>query len=241
MAFVPDRTVVVPQIPQSMQAWEVTPADVRGLKPKRVVGGTEITLPEFGLTSAIMFTSDTNIVVRFQEQARSKRQLAAQWTYDMALYELEKVKKVQAQLDKQGRSVADANQLLNDAETRLRAAKDLWDKRVFGESYHEAQRALRPVRILMRAQWEMTLKGDTATTKLDSPVSSPYAVTYYTLPRHWEFMEQIGKLVPAANVLAGGDFEIIPQRQQDSWKIEEPTLDDVELQAKRVTDHLIIL
>ena len=238
-AAVAKLSITVPQVPQSMQAWEVTPADVRGLKAKRVVGGTEIVLPEFGLTSAIMFTSDTNVVVRFQEQARAKRQLAAQWTYDMALYELEKVKKVQGQLAKQGRAVPDANQLLNDAETRLRSAKDLWDRRVFGEAYHEAQRALRPVRILMRAQWEMTLKGDTTTTKLDSPVSSPYAVTYFTLPRHWEFMEQVGKLIPAANVLPGGDFEIIPQRQLDSWKIEEPTLDDVELQARRVTEIVL--
>src|SRR5262249_3657724 len=102
--------------------------------------------------------------------------------------------------------------------------------RMFGEAYRESQRALRPLRILMRAQWEQAVKG------LDSPVSSPYAVSFFTLPRHWEFMEQIGKSIATGNVLPGGDFEIIPERVQDSWRPEDPTLDDVELLAQRVTE-----
>ncbi len=69
-AAVPKLSLVIPQVPQSSQAWEVTPADVRGLKCERVTGGTKITIPEFGLTSTIVFTSDTNVVIRFQEQAQ---------------------------------------------------------------------------------------------------------------------------------------------------------------------------
>ena len=227
-AAVNKLSLVVPQVPQSSQAWEVTPADVRGLKCERVTGGTKITIPEFGLTSTIVFTSDTNVVIRFQEQARGRRQIAAQYTYDMALYELEKALTIEEKLEKQGHTLPDAAHLIADARKRLKTAKERWDNREFAEAYREGERALRPMRILMRAQWNKAVKG------LDSPVSSPYAVTFFTLPRHWQFMDEIKRSTPSANVLRGGDFEIIPERTQDAWKVEEPTLDDVEMVAKRV-------
>jgi len=229
-AAVSKLSIVVPQVPQSNQAWEITPADVRGLRSERVTGGTKITIPEFGLTSMIVFTSDINVVVRFQEQARARRQTAAQFTYDMANYELEKVLKVQENLESQGHTLPDAQDLVADAQKRLKSAKKSWDNREFAEAYREGERALRPLRILMRAQWEKAIKS------LDSPVSSPYAVTFFTLPRHWQFMEQVKNSVPSANVLPGGDFEALPARDQDSWKVEEPTLDNVDLIADRVQE-----
>ena len=96
---------MVPQVPGSMQAWEVLPGDVRGLRIERVVGGTQVTLPEFGLTTAIVFTSDTNLIVRFQEGTRSRRQQAAQWTYDLAVYSLDKILKVEAELERAGHTL----------------------------------------------------------------------------------------------------------------------------------------
>src|SRR5207253_6120938 len=104
-----------------------------------------------------------------QEQARRRRQTAAQYAHDMALYELEKVMKVQEKLESQGHNLPDAHHLIADAQSRLKSAKERWEKRDFAEAYREAERSLRPVRILMRAHWETAIKG------LDSPVASPYA------------------------------------------------------------------
>ncbi|MCI0639946.1 MAG: hypothetical protein L0Y72_20210 [Gemmataceae bacterium] len=227
-AAVSKLSMVVPQVPQSMQAWEVSPADARGLRAERVVGGTKVTVPEFGLTSAVVFTADNNLVIRFQDQARARRQLAAQWSYDMGLYELEKVLQVHEALEKQGHTVPDAGHLIQDTRNRLQAAKELWDSHLFAQAYHEAQRALRPLRILMRAQWEQAVK------ELDSPVSCPHAVTFFSLPRHWQFMDQVRASSAAANVLPGGDFEAVAQKPQDIWRMEEPTLDEVDLLAQRV-------
>lgn len=228
-AAVRKLSIVVPHVPQSNQAWEVSPADVRGLRSERVAGGTKITIPEFGLTAVVVFTADTNVVVRFQEQARARRQAAAQYTYEMAAYELDKVAKIEEKLESDGHTLPDAPQLMADAQARLRTTKERWDNREFADAYREGERALRPLRILMRAQWEKAIKG------LDSPVASPYAVTFFTLPRHWQFMDEVKRLAPAGNVLTGGDFEAIPDRPEDTWKVEEPTLDDVELLAKRDT------
>lgn len=225
--------LVVPQVPVTMQAWEVSPGDVRGLKVERVDMGQKVTLPEFGLTSMVVFTSDANLMGRFQDMARSKRQQAAQWSHDMAVYEYEKVAKVHIELEKLGVTLPDGNSLLEDARKRAQKSEELWKARNFSEAYHEAERALRPVRILMRAHWEKAVRG------LDSPVASPYAVTYYTLPRHWQFMNQIHAASAGANVLTGGDFELDPARIQDSWKLVKDSLDDVDLTAQRVAEMTV--
>jgi hypothetical protein len=49
-------------------------------------------------------------------------------------------------------------------------------------------------------------------------------------------MDEVKRSIPAVNALPGGDFEVIPERTQDSWKVEEPTLDEVVLVAQRVTE-----
>lgn len=225
-------TITVPQVPVTMQAWEVTPCEARDLKVERVDRGVRVTLPEFGLTSALVFTSDPSLMGRFQDQARTRREKAAQWSYQMALYEYEKVVKVQAQLELAGATVADANALLADANHRLQKSKHHWDAHNFKESYQDAERALRPVRILMRAQWEKAVRG------LDTPVASPYAVSFYTLPKHWQLMAEIQKTSVGANVLRGGDFELVPERVQETWQRTPPvaTLDDVVVTAERVSE-----
>jgi hypothetical protein len=230
-AAVSKLQVTAPPMPHSMEAWLVSPADVRRLKIERVVGGTKVTVPEFGLTASIVFTSNTELVARFQEQAKGRRQQAAQWAHDMAAYELDKVMKVHEQLVQQKQSVPDGTTLIADAQTRLKRSRKLWDERAFAEAYLEAQRALRPLRILMRAEWEKAVRGT------DSPVTTPYTASYYTLPRHWQFMDQIQ---PAGarwgkNVLPGGDFESLPQQGEEPWRLDDPPpLDNVELIAQRV-------
>src|ERR1019366_9841667 len=130
-AAVSKLVITVPQVAKTSQAWEVSPGDVRGLKTERVDKGLRITLPEFGLTSMVVFTSDTVLMGRFQDQARSKRQLAAQWSHDMAVYEYEKVAKVHIELEKMGVTLPDGNSLLEDARKRTAKSEELHTKTAF--------------------------------------------------------------------------------------------------------------
>jgi hypothetical protein len=120
--------------------------------------------------------------------------------------------------------------LLEDNRRRLQKSREFWNTRNFGEAYREAERALRPLRILMRAQWEQAVRG------MDTPVASPYAVSYYTLPKHWPFMAQINQGTLGPNLLPGGDFEILPERTQEGWKERKVSLDDVDLFSGRVSE-----
>jgi len=223
-------SIIVPLVPQSSQAWEVTPGEVRALPVERVPGGMKVTLPDFGLTTAIVFTSDMDLIVRFQRVAWMRRQLAAQWTYELAVQELDKAVRLQEELEKANLTVVDAQRLLTDARERLSVARGYWDNRLFSEAYREAQRSMRPLRILMRAQWEK------ATKDLIAPVSSPYAVSYFTLPRHLQFMDRLKRATPAANLLPGGGFETVPALSHEAWVPQDVTLDEVELIAQRVSE-----
>ncbi len=236
-AAIANLSIVVPRVPTSSQAWDVSPAEVRGLKSERVPGGTKITVPEFGLTSAIVLTGDNGregLLVRMQGQAMRTSRLAAQWCHDLAEEELRKVAAINAELEQAGHKLPDGKELLENAQKRLGAAVQLWNSGDYREAYAESERTLRPVRILMRAQWEA------ATKELDVPVASPYAVSFYTLPRHWQFMNQIQTQIKqgniGANVLQYGDFETPPDRLPDSWTAQVPEpLDKVDLSARRVT------
>ena len=67
-------------------------------------------------------------------------------------------------------------------------------------------------------------------------MASPWAVSFYTLPRHWEFMDQVKGSKFGDNLIKDGDFEIVPGRKQEEWYPQESTLDDVEMRAERVTE-----
>lgn len=233
-AAVPKLSITVPQVPASMQAWEVSPGQVHALKVERTTGGTKITLPEFGLTAAIVFTGSqaNGIVARFQEQARQMSKIAAKWTRDLAEEEIRKVAMIEEQLEQAGHTLPDSQKLLENARQRLQSCTEYLAKGDYREADAEGQRVLRPLRILMRNQWLQ------ATTELDGlPVASPYAVSFFTLPQQWRFMDQVRKAKAGANVLPGGDFELSPDRVAQGWQSQESTLasDDVVVAARRVT------
>jgi hypothetical protein len=236
--FVPGQSagiklaMIVPLVPTGVQAWEITPAEVRSLQSERVMGGTKVIVPEFGLTTAIVFTGDispTGLLVRFQDHVRRVRKLAAQWAHDLAETEIAKVMKVEEELEQAGHTLPDGQQLADNARARLKACEEHWTNGDYRQAYQEAQRALRPVRILMRAQWEQAIRG------LDSAVASPYAVSFFTLPRHWRFLEELRETTAGENVLPDGDFEVQPNRSATAWTAQEIALDEVELTARRVT------
>jgi hypothetical protein len=231
---VAELKITVPHVFGAGNAWQISPGLVRALKPERVTGGTTVTLHEFNLTGAVVFTSDLGpdgLVVRFQEQQRRMVPDAARWAHEEAQEELAKVEKVQAELDEMGLKLADGEQLLTKSRQSIESCATNRRNGAYDEAYADAERAVRPLRILMRAQF------DRAVRDLDNnPVASPYAVSFFTLPRHWKFLEEIKALKPTGNVVTGGDFELPMDQQPPGWILDNPKpLDDVVTKAARVT------
>jgi hypothetical protein len=239
--FVPGQSAIgqlditVPQVPDTAQAWEVSPGGIRSYKTQRVLGGTRISLHNFSLTSAIVFTSDlspTGLVVRLQEQQRNMGKIAAQWAHDEAQEELTKVEQVNAELEKVGHRLDDAAGIVKRAHESLKRCEEYRRNGEYSDAHAEAQVVLRAARVLMRAHWEKAVRD------IDSPVSSPYAVSFFTLPRHWRFVDDIRTRHPGKNVLPGGDFETPPTELAPGWVVPEvPSLDAVVQTTKRVADN----
>jgi hypothetical protein len=226
--------ITVPMVPRTAQAWEVSPGGIRAFRCERTLGGMRIFLHNFSLTSAVVFTPDlasTGLVVRLQDRQREMGKIAAQWSQDLAQEELKKVERVQAELVKVGHTVPDAEPIVKKARDALARCVEHRRNHEYTDAYDQAQVALRALRVLMRAHW------DKAVRDLDTPTASPYAVSFFTLPRHWKLLDEIKELKPGENVLPDGDFETPPTQVAPGWVVPEvPTLDPVVQTTKRVAE-----
>ena len=82
----------------------------------RLTGATRVSLHDFSLTAAIVFTGDLGgAVVQFQNQQRRMAPTAAQWAHDQAAEELAKAEKINAELEQLGRRLPDGANLLQKA------------------------------------------------------------------------------------------------------------------------------
>src|SRR5262249_10815962 len=151
---------------------------------------------------------------------------------DLAQVELTKVSQINQELAQAGHGQPDGERLLQDARARLQRCRHYWEDHDYAEAYHEADRAMRPLRILMRAEWEDACK------LLDTPVASPYALSFYMLPRHWHFMDQVQAAHSGNNVLQGGDFENVPGTPM-TWRADPRSIDSayVDLDARVVPEE----
>jgi hypothetical protein len=208
--FVPDQgaipslTIVVPLVHDGADPWRISPAGVECLahQTRKVVGGTELTIYEFDLVAPVVFTSDRpGLVAWWQDYTRKYGRLAARWALDMAAVEYEKVLAVHKKLVDAGVQVRGADVLFGQSahyheEARKQFAAELYDK-----AHQDATRALRPLRVIMRDHWLQ------ATSTLSTPTASPYAVSYFTLPKHWELFREVQASRVGENVLPHGGFE----------------------------------
>ncbi len=210
MQFVPDQgaipalKITVPLVYDGADPWRITPAGVECLahQTKKVVGGTELTINEFDLVCPIVFTNDRpGLVAWWQDYTRKYGRLAARWALDMAAVEYEKVAEVHSKLNAMGIKVNGADVLFNQAKRFHEDARKHFAAEVYDKAYQDAMRAMRPLRVIMRDHWQQ------ATATLDVPTSSPYAVSFFTLPKHWELFRLLQNARVGDNVLPHGGFE----------------------------------
>jgi hypothetical protein len=186
--------VRVPAAPLTGDAWEISPGRVTAHKVERAARGTVVRLPNFSLCSAVLLTSDGGTVVALQERQQALAADAAQYLTSQAKAELEKVERVQARIANLGHSVPDAEALLGKARRSLEKCERLRKDRQYGEEYAEAEVALRSLRMLMRVSWDRAIRD------LPTPNASPYAVSYFTLPQHWQFLDELRGARVGANL-----------------------------------------
>jgi len=208
--FVPEQgsvaalKITVPLIAEGADPWRITPAGVECLAnmTKKVVGGTELIIPEFDYVTPIVFTNDrAGLVVWWQDYVRKYGRLAARWSLDMAAVEYQKVYATYVKLKALGVNGRESERLFAEAATFHERARQDFAAELYSKSYQGALRALRPLRVLMSDCWTK------ATASLDVPTASPYAVSFFSLPKHWELFRELQTRRPGQNLLPYGQFE----------------------------------
>ena len=93
-----------------------------------------------------------------------------------------------------------------------------------------AQRAMRSLRLVERAYWDAAVKG------LASPVTSPAAVSFETLPFHWRLYDRLARCRFGPNRIAGGDFEDLDTMIRAGWRYVQHGTSNIQTAADLAPD-----
>ncbi|MFC1597722.1 hypothetical protein ACFL5Q_07280, partial [Planctomycetota bacterium] len=137
---------------------------------------------------------------------------AAQLQRELAARKLQAVEQVHQQLSARRALNSQATAWLGAAREKIQLSDAALASGDYPTAYRQAQRGMRPLRLLQRAHWE------SAASLLPSPVTSPAAVSFATLPWHWSLMERIASARPGPNAVEGGDFEELGTMLRAGWQ-----------------------
>jgi hypothetical protein len=205
-------TLVAPCVPETSNAYELTPGGVQTLRrPVRVDGGMRVILPEFGLTTQVLMAHDPSIVSFVYARTAEIGRRAAELHRQLAAYKLNTVERVAGQLDAHSH-IAAAPGWLDAARRDLQTC----DRQLAGGDAPgatlSAERAARALRLVERAYWDAAIKD------IASPATSPAAVSFDTLPLHWRLFDRLKASHLGPNRIAGGDFEDMDTMMRAGWQ-----------------------
>lgn len=215
--FVPGQSAAnnlqftVPGLPESTLAYQLVPGHARGLKYKRVTGGTRITLDEFGLTDLVLLAHDPMIVGAIMQRTAAIGRRAAQLHLEIAATKYQRVTQLVPAMAARGLLPAEANSWLLNAQNSLRRGEQFRAARNDADAYIEAARALRALRLVERSAWER------AVADLPTTTTSPVAVAWQMLPAHSRLTDWISSSRSGPNLLPAGEFDRLDALMGAGW------------------------
>jgi hypothetical protein len=212
-------SLVVPGVPEGYSAFEITPSGVQPLRHNRGTGGEHVRLNEFGLTTQVLWAHDPTVIASVQRRAASTGREAAELQRQLAAHQLGSVQATAALLAPRT-PIRQSAAWLESAQRSLQACNGQLAASDWAGAAVSAQRATRALRLTERAYWQAATKE----SWLLSPLTSPAAVRFDTLPLHWRFRDRIMTSRYGPNVLVGGDFEDLDTMLRAGWQhIQRPT------------------
>jgi hypothetical protein len=176
-------------MPESAQAFQISPGEVKVLQRVRAPGGTELLIEEFDTTAMILCTTDLALKDRLESAIIRFRHLAAQLAIEQAELMLQAAADLNGRLNADGQHLITADELkrrsdagvvgrptderdlLARSEASIKAAREAQEREDFALAWAEARRASRPLRILMHGHWTKayTALVTAATTSFKDP------------------------------------------------------------------------
>ena len=205
-------SLVAPGIPESADAFELNPGGLKPLDRKRVTGGMRVTLADFGLTAQVMFAEDPIVINGITRRSVNIARQAAQLQRELAVQKFYSVQMIAMQLERRAPAKNPTLGWMDSARKSLQLCDGQFAARDYAGARLSADRASASLRMVERFFWENAVK------ELASPVTSPGAVSFGTLPCHWQLIDRIRSSRFGPNLLPGGDFENLDLMFQAGWR-----------------------
>jgi len=211
---------VVPGVPDSNDAYELTPSGVRPLFHKRVTGGIRVAYAEGERPAPVVFTQDPTVISNLSKRMARVMARAVELQRELATRRLAMADGVDRELIAAGHPLASGSNLLAVARASLAQCDASTAARDSQSAYRHARRAADGARQLERAHW------DAAHALAGLPASDPLASCFGTLPEFWRLQSEFHTLLRAPNQLAAGDFESLQALMQTGWRhLQRPQTD----------------
>ena len=223
---------VVPGVPESNDAYELTPGGLRPLAHKRVAGGISVVLPDGEQGSLVVLTQDPTVIANLTRRVARLGGRAAELRLELAALHLVRVDEIVPRLAAKGHSTTQVHGLVEGARATLKQAEARLAKAAYEDVLTQARRGEQMLYQVERSCWEKTAASGVAT------LSVPLAVTFETLPEYWQFIGEQSTAGRSANLLVGGEFEDLQFMMHSGWRHYQHPLasvtTDVQLSAEKV-------
>ena len=224
-------SLIVPGGDETALAVEISTtriATVSESQRKRVAGGMRISLPEVDQTASVLITSNHRLIEELRRQVTKLQQPNAEAWTELARLKWNRTFEVDQQLRKQQVELADASGALAAARRLIDQAQTALTNSDWHTARLSSRNAMQLVRIVQRSHW------DSAVRELSSPVSSPYTMSFQTLPDHWHLVEQLGRsrLRADVNLVSSGGFEETDTFLKSGWRHEQADIPGVQAEAE---------
>ena len=223
-------SIIVPGGGQTAAAWEITTTGrLRYLDREPAAGGVKITLPRLDQTTAILITSDQFLVEELNQEIAGMQEQSAHLLVDLAKLKLDRIRQVDQLLQNLEVGRPDAWRLLGEAKQHMDKAESALLAKQTDDARQHASEALQYGRFLQRNHWEHAIRT------LPNVTTSPWAVSFQSLPEHWSLMrrlEKLGSLDAMENLLPSGEFEDLGTLVAEHWKHQQTMLETVQSSAE---------
>lgn len=205
-------SIVVPGVPISDRAYQITLAGPREQRTKTTSGGLRVTIDEPDLATAVVITQDPLVLQHLKKIPDESKLQIARLRFEASSRQWLTVSDLDRELTQAGRPLTGAAELIREAQGYLQQAQRsqaTGDFRTLHVACAKCDAALARAR---RGHWEQTAG------MFPSPASSPCTARFGTLPAHWKFAERMKRNHWGPDALAAGDMESLNQLLQSGWK-----------------------
>ena len=209
-------SLVVPGVPESCEAYLLTPGGAQRLRHKRVTGGIRVSLEKRPTDALVLLTSDPQAFSQTNEYLRKQAPRAARLRSQLAAIRSQQTQSVVASLAAGPTENQAIQNLLSEAASVLQQSQtDLASGRFFS-AY---QRAAAADSVLDRVDgqlWNETVGPDEI--PIQALQSHPLAASFSSLADFRQLKTILARAPAGANLLPGGGFEHLPTLLQLGWK-----------------------